>query len=210
MRHSKYFSQNDGLRMVIILCALLAVVIMPACSKKAGEETPPAGKAAVSDKAVVSDKAQNAATAVSQQQRQEMTKQLQQLQGELILKQGVVLNRHPELLTEQGELRKLIEEKMQALLAPKNVDMKKLQEIQVKLQDKNLSVEQKKPLMAEFQEKSQLAKQARMDAMNDEKVKAKYQQYADHLKELMVSEYPETKQQIESFDKIQAELRKTS
>lgn len=200
MRHNKRFSRRGGVLM-IVLWVVLVIAIMPACSKKTGEETPPA------EKATVSGKTQGKAPVV-QDQRQEKIKQLQQIQQELIVMQSATLKKYPELSGEQEALRMLIESKMQALLKPQKVDIQQLQELQKKLQDQTLPETERATLMAEFQGKATLTRQARIDAMNDEAVQEAYKKYEAHMKELMIADHPQAVEKIASFEKIQAELQK--
>ena len=62
--------------------------------------------------------------------------------------------------------------------------------------------------MQEFQAKAKLARQARVDAMNDPAVQEAYMQYEAHLKEKLIADHPQALEKMESFDKIQARLQK--
>ena len=201
MGYGKYLNQFNRLYLIMIVGIIVGMAAMPACSKKSGEETPAAGQPAMT--APPPEKAPDV-----QEQRKEMLKQLQQIRGELIIMQGVTLKKFPELSQEQNALKNLIEEKMQSLLAAKNVDVQQLQTLQKKIQDQNLSQEEKAALMQEFQAKAKLARQARVDAMNDPAVQEAYMQYEAHLKEKLIADHPQALEKMESFDKIQARLQK--
>jgi hypothetical protein len=187
--------------LLVVFLVVLGLAMMPACSKKADEEKAQAGKVAMPDKAK-----EIPVTAI-QDPRQEKMKQLQQIQGELIAMQGATLKKYPELVKEQDELRKLIDEKIQAQMKSQKVDFQALQDLQRKLQDQSLPEKERQSLMQEFQTKAQVAKKARVDAMNDAKVKEAYQKYADHLREKMIADNPQASEKIAAFDKIQAELQ---
>jgi hypothetical protein len=188
------------MRMMVALWLALGIVIAPACSKKPGDDGKSAGQPALTDKA-------EKKPLTLQEKRQEMLKQLQQIRGELIIMQGATLKKYPELSDEQGALKNLIEEKMTSLLVEKDVDLQQLQLLQKKLQDPDLPQEEKTTLMQEFQTKAKLARQARVDAMNDQAVKDVYQQYETHLKEKLIADHPNALEKMEAFDKIQASLQ---
>lgn len=204
MRNINRFSRKDGLSLLVMCLVILGLAMMPACSKKADEEKQTAEKIAVPEKT-----AETPATA-AQDPRQEKIQQLQKLQGELIAMQGATLKKYPELVKEQEDLRKLIDEKMQAVLKPQKVDIQKLPELQKKLQDPNLPAQERTTLMKEFQDKIQVAKKARVDAMNDPQVQKAYQQHLTNMKEKMTADNPQALEKIEAFDKIQAELQAMS
>lgn len=189
------------LRMAVIVGIMAGMAILPACSKKSGQEAPPAGQTAVTAEAP--EKAPSV-----QDQRRELLKQLQQIRGELIVMQSVTLKKYPELSEKQNALKNLIEEKMKALMAAKDVDIQQLQALQKKLQDQNLPQEEKAALMQEFQAKAKLARQARVDAMNEPAVKDAYQEYETLLKEKLIADHPQALEKMQSFDKIQAKLQK--
>ncbi len=210
MRYSERFSHWNGVLVLVVLLTVLGVAMMPACSKKTGEEAAPPEQAAVSEQVEESMAAvpqEQAPAAGIEGERQEAIRQLQQLQADLIKMQVAVMNKHPELLTEQEKLSSLIEEKKKAIMGPQNVNLEEIQEFQKKVQDESLPEEEKAELMTEFQKKVQLYQQGRAEAMNDEEVQKAYKQYADHMKEAMIAENPQALEKMESFDKIQGELQ---
>ena len=204
MRYLNHFSRRD-LSLVVIFWVVLGIAVMPACSKKSGEE-----KKTTSQPATATESAKTMPAPPPQDPRQEKMKQLQQIQGELIAMQGETLKKYPELVKEQDDLRNLINDKIQALLKAQKVDIQQLQDIQKKLQEPNLPDNDKMALMKDFQGKAQLVKQARVEAMNDEKVKTAYIQYESHLKEKLTADHPQASEKIAAFDKIQAELQSMS
>ncbi|MEW6079422.1 MAG: hypothetical protein AB1724_16570 [Thermodesulfobacteriota bacterium] len=201
MRNSNRFSRRDGLSLLVIGLVSLGIAMMPACSKKAEQE-----KAAV-EKSAVPEKPQGIPAAASQDPRQEKILQLQKIQGELIAMQSATFKKYPELVKEQEGLRKLIDDKMQALLKPQKIDLQQIPELQKKLQDPNLPANERTGLMKDFQDKVQVVKKARVDAMNDPKIQEAYKQYETHLKEKLIAENPQATEKIADFDKIQAELQ---
>ena len=200
MRYGKYLNQSNKLLLIMLAGLIVGMIVMPACSKKPGEETPPAGQTAVIPE-------HQAKPVTVQDRRKELLKDLQQIRGELIVMQGTTLKKYPELSQEQNALKNLIEEKLQSLLAAQNVDVEQLQSLQKKLQDANLPQEEKSALMQEFQTKAKLARQARVDAMKDQAVQEAYQQYETHMKEKMIADYPQAAAKLETFDQIQAALQ---
>jgi hypothetical protein len=201
MRNNNHFSRKDGLSLLVIGLVILGIAMMPACSKKADQEK------AAAEKTAVPEKAQAIPAAAAQDPRQDKLLQLQKIQGELIAMQGATLKKYPELVKEQEGLRKLIDEKMQALLKPQKIDLQQIPELQKKLQDPNLPVNERTVLMKEFQDKVQVAKKARVDAMNDPKVLGAYKKYETNLKEKLIADHPQASEKMAAFDKIQAELQ---
>lgn len=200
MRYCKYVNPSNNIRMMIVFWIMLGVLILPACSKKSDDEGPSGGQSEVIGQT-------EEKTLTLQEQRQQLLKQLQQIRGDLVIMQGVTLKKYPELSEEQSALKNLIEEKMASLLTEKNVDIQQLQELQKKLQGQNLPQEEKTDLMKEFQSKAKLARQARVEAMNDQAVRDAYQQYETHLKEKLIIDHPQALEKMEAFDKIEARLQ---
>lgn len=196
MQFNHFCGLRGAHRFIIISCIAL-IAFTPACSKKSADEATPAGAV---------HEIQNVPTTV-QDQRQALLKQLQQLQGELAMMQGVVLKQYPELAKEQEDLKNLIEGKIQSLLKAQNVSLTRLGELQSKLRDQNVPAEEKKALMAEFQAKAKLVRQARTDVMKEATVVETFKQYESHLRERLIADQPQAAEKIAAFDKIQADLK---
>ena len=165
-------NKNTGLAVAGMLClSFLLCMAQPVWAEKGGQQEGH-GQAEV--------ESQNGSEITPQMTRQKLIQRFQALRQELSQIQEQAMAENAELKQEQQDLQAAIRKSMEFNMAEENVDVERLQELQTRLQDKELAKEEKQSLHQEFQEQINAYERARAKGL----IKAEEEENNSAVKEL--------------------------
>lgn len=147
------------------------------------------------------DQEQFQAMMQAQQRLRQVERQLTKIQKEAV-------NAHPELQKKQDDFRSLLMTTMRSKGYTPEKDMKRLNELRKKLNDRSLNVDDRDKLIAEFQEKSSRLQKAQHDAFGEKKVKQAQQDLQAAVVAAMKKTDPNTTKLLKEMDDLKAKLDK--
>lgn len=139
--------------------------------------------------------------------RQKLIQRFQSLQEELSEIQQQAMEENKELEQEQQDLQAMIRQNMESNMADENVDVQRLQELQTKLQDKELEEAQKASLEQEYKKQINAYQRARAKTARDKDVQQEQEAFRDSMLSAMNEVDPKTDKIIQELQMIQHQMR---
>lgn len=141
------------------------------------------------------------------QQADETQMEFQQLQQRLAQIQEDAMDNNPDLQKQRDELLDLVMEKMEAEGYDPDAKIGTLENFQERMQEEDLSEDQRQELIAEAQSAQQRLQQAEQTAMQDEEVVAAYQDFQEAMITAMRNEDEEVEAISQRLQQIQMEMQ---
>ncbi|MDN5870387.1 MAG: hypothetical protein L0H73_06670 [Nitrococcus sp.] len=149
--------------------------------------------------------------ALSEQTRQELLDtraKLEDLHRQLVEISATALKNNPALQEQEGKLRHLVLNTMKAAGYDPEKEVAHIKELSGKLHSENIDTEQKKRLLADYQQTQARLLAAEQKALANEEVQQARQAYQDQMRQAMKKEDPDTEVLLQRYEETRTELQR--
>lgn len=133
---------------------------------------------------------------------------LQKLHRQLAEISAAALENNPSLQEQEGKLRDLVLNTMKNAGYEPEKEVEHIKELAGKLRSENVDAEQKKRLVADYQQTQERLIAAQREALGNEEVQQARQTYQDQMRQAMAKENPDSEALIQSYQKTRMELQR--